>query len=156
MMRALTLWQPWGWAIVAGYKPVENRPWAPPRNMLGVPFAIHAGKKWDTDGAAWILAALGCQEFSTDSLVTAAGAVIGVATIERVVYGDPELVHSGRHPGTLTPDQRRWFFGPYGWVLRDVRRLAEPVPCRGAQMFWTLPSDVEAEVRRQLEGSHGR
>ncbi len=48
-------------------------------------------------------------------------------------------------------DQRRWFFGPVGYVLRDVRALAVPVPCRGWQGFWTLPVDVERAVVAQVE-----
>jgi hypothetical protein len=35
-------------------------------------------------------------------------------------------------------------------VLRDVRALATPVPCRGYQAFWTLPADVAARVEEQL------
>ena len=26
-MKALTLWQPWAWAMASGMKLVENRPW---------------------------------------------------------------------------------------------------------------------------------
>jgi hypothetical protein len=157
-MRALTLWQPWGWAIVAGHKLVENRPWAPPRNMIGVPFAIHAGKRWDEDGADGILDLLDADDFPADPLVRAAGAVIGVATIERVVHGTA-LRGLPEDADALAPEQRRWYFGPYGWVLRDVRRLDVAVPCRGFQMFWSLPPEVDAEVRRQLarqEASDGR
>jgi hypothetical protein len=38
----------------------------------------------------------------------------------------------------------------YGWVLRNVRRLAKPVPCRGAQGLWDLPPELLAAVERQL------
>lgn len=154
-MRALTLHRPWSWAIVAGHKPVENRPWAPPRNMIGVPFAIHSGKKWDAEGARFI-----CDRvvaFPVDYyLAHASGAVIGVVTIERVVASREAQGHRWMpsdhpcHADTLTPDQRRWFSGPFGWVLRDVRRLEVAVPCRGYQMFWSLPAEVESEVLRQL------
>jgi hypothetical protein len=151
MMRALTLWRPWAWAIVAGHKPVENRPWPPPRNMVAVPFAIHAGKRWDDEGARAILNLVGTDDFPDDDpLVKAVGAIIGVATVDRVVRStaSPDLDPS--HPGTLTDYERLWFFGPYGWVLRDVVRLREAVPCRGHQLFWTLPAAVEAEVHRQI------
>jgi hypothetical protein len=156
MMRALTLWQPWGWAIVAGHKPVENRPWPPPRNMVGEPFAIHAGKRWHEDGADAILDLIGLDEFPNDPMVKAAGAVIGMATVDRVVRSNATAGFDDAHPGTLTDYERLWYFGPFGWVLRDVVRLAEPVPCRGFQMFWTLPAQVEAKVRSQVEASHGR
>jgi hypothetical protein len=147
MMRALTLWQSWAWAVAAGGKAVENRPWPPPRNMLGVPFALHAGKRWDPDGEDFIRKLTGIP--AGDPLVESRGAVIGIATVERIVRADA-LPGTDQHPETLTVDQRPWFFGPYGWVLRDVTHLARPVPCRGFQMLWTLPDDVEREVRRQL------
>lgn len=51
---------------------------------------------------------------------------------------------------TLAPEQRRWFFGPIGYVLRDVRALATPVPCRGWQGLWTLDAETEAKVMVQL------
>ena len=47
-LRALTLWQPWAWAIVEGHKDIENRPWAPGAALrVGDPFLIHAGMKYD-------------------------------------------------------------------------------------------------------------
>ncbi len=150
MMRALTLWQPWAWAIVAGHKLVENRPWPPPANLWADEvIAIHAGKTWDDGGAESILELLDLAEFPVDPLVTAAGAVVGVARVSNFVRVNSS--HHQHHPAdALTDEERRWFFGPYGWVLRDVRRLDVAVPCRGYQMLWKLPDDVEAEVRRQL------
>lgn len=49
-MRAMTVRQPWAWAIVHGGKLVENRT----RNIAGSyrgPVAIHAGKGWSDAGA---------------------------------------------------------------------------------------------------------
>jgi hypothetical protein len=40
--------------------------------------------------------------------------------------------------------------GQWHWELTDVRPLAGPVPCRGAQRLWGLPIDVEAAARAQL------
>ena len=48
-MRALTVRQPWAWAIAEGYKDIENRSWYP-RLEPGEVFAIHAGcaaPDWD-------------------------------------------------------------------------------------------------------------
>ena len=41
-MKALSIQQPWAWAIVNGFKPVENRTWR--TNYTG-PLLIHAGKR---------------------------------------------------------------------------------------------------------------
>lgn len=46
-MKALSVRQPWAWAIVAGLKPVENRTWQ--TNYRG-PLLIHAGRRDDPDG----------------------------------------------------------------------------------------------------------
>lgn len=146
-MKALTLWRPWSWAIAAGHKTVENRPWEPPRGFIGERFAIHSGMKWDDDGALSILRLIDLETFPDDPLVTAAGAVIAVATCVRVVQ-DRTFDHE-RSTKNLSNEEFRWFFGPFGWVLRDVVGL-EPIPCRGFQMLWELPADVKAEVQRQL------
>ena len=52
-MKALTVSQPWAWAIISGRKRVENRTWSTPvRGRI----AIHSAKKQDADW--WKLAAM--------------------------------------------------------------------------------------------------
>ena len=48
-MRALTVKQPWAWAIVHGGKDVENRGWVPTTRHTGraVDLLIHAGRGVD-------------------------------------------------------------------------------------------------------------
>ena len=41
--------------------------------------------------------------------------------------------------------ESRWFFGRYGFVIRDAFPLPL-VPCRGALGFFVLPSDVLSQV----------
>jgi len=48
-VKALTLWQPWSWAIAHAGKRVENRTWAPPASVIGQRVAIHAGLKLDDE-----------------------------------------------------------------------------------------------------------
>lgn len=55
-MKAISLWQPWASLIACGAKPFETRHWAPPRELIGQPIAIHAAKKIDK----------GAAEFATD------------------------------------------------------------------------------------------
>jgi hypothetical protein len=52
-MKAISLWQPWASLIACGAKPFETRSWAPPRELIGQPIAIHAAKKIDKDAAAF-------------------------------------------------------------------------------------------------------
>lgn len=134
-MKALTLWQPWAWAIAHAGKRIENREWKPPVWIIGEQIAIHAGKTLDEHAAADLLEDL---EIEPGTIEFSRGAVVAIATVKgwvsRIAYDHP---------------QARWFGGPCGWVLIDVVPLAKPVPCRGRQKLWDLPADVEAEVRRQ-------
>ena len=168
-MRALTLTQPWAGLVAAGIKLVENREQGVIKaSDFGTPFAIHASREIDEGVYARIDeiqpglcrghvrgGGTSIGDWWHRSRVT--GAVIAVAVVDRCVRSTGI---SSNHPGTAygydpeelaeLGDQRRWLFGRYGYVLRDVRALAEPVPCRGALGFWTLPADVAARVEAQL------
>lgn len=54
-LYALTVHQPWATAILCNGKDVENRSWASPAWLIGKRLAIHAGKMFDTQAAAWCL-----------------------------------------------------------------------------------------------------
>ena len=147
-MRALTLWRPWPWSIVHGPKRLENRMWAPWPSIIGKRIAIHAGVKYDEEGAEYIRGHL-MQPQLVPSKTSDPQGIIGTAIVSRyLIKRDPEdLV-----PSDLPPDgQAVWYFGPFAWVLDDVRALSEPIPCKGAQGLWVVPIDI---VRR-IEAQHG-
>jgi hypothetical protein len=175
-MRALTLTQPWAGLVASGIKLVENRGRPIIKSSdIGTQIAIHASRVIDAatyDRIAEIARELSTRVTNEDGtfrcwsfdvtqpwfrLSRISSAVIAVATLDKEFRGGwtPDAIaqHSdllsfsdGRHLG----DQVRWFFGPVGYLLRDVIPLPTPVACRGFQGFWTLPRDVEAEVRAQL------
>lgn len=142
-MRALTVIQPWAGLIATGVKLIENRTWKPPAAMLGERIAIHAGAKVWRD----TIEDLVDEGLTEHELWTLRSAAIATATL--VTY----VTHSHQIPEYTAPEQRRWFNGPIGFVLRDVVALPEPVPCKGMLGFWTLPDHVEAKVRAQLSGA---
>jgi hypothetical protein len=164
-MRALTLTQPYAGLVASGLKRIENRP----RSMLrpehfGQLVAIHASREIDEsvyDRVTAIDPALYFDDWKGKSkwyrLSRITKAVIAVAVVDSkidITYPNP---HSpdGHWRKWLTEnlgDQERWFTGPIAYVLSGIQDLAEPVPCRGMQGFWTLPEDVEAAVRKQLPG----
>lgn len=54
--------------------------------------------------------------------------------------------------GTKRAENRTWdtaHRGPVCWALSDIKRLPEPVPCRGHQGLWALPPDVAEAVLAQ-------
>jgi hypothetical protein len=154
-MRALTLTQPWAGLVAAGLKLVENRPNPMiKREDFGEPFAVHAGRQVDENVYSRICEIAPelflCWSPKTPAswpawyrLSRITSAVIAVATVDRAVDDYDTL-------DPILGDQRRWYFGPIGYVLRDVRAIAEPVRCRGHQPFWRVPADIERAVTAQL------
>ena len=156
---ALTIWQPWAWAIAAGHKRVENRTWVPARQQLkpGDYLAIHAGKQSDLPAIAAIEEEMGLKVPEHLDY----GAVLAVARYRGFLRVDvPRCGNSGQartidtDSCSLPPAERLgfddgWLTGPIGFILTPVVRLLEPVPVRGGQKLWNLPPDAYAAVRHQ-------
>ncbi len=152
-MKALTLWRPWARFVVNGDKRIENRPWAPPGDMLGEVVAIHAGETWSLEGAEFIEKVLGkalalvTPRAAAESLhptgIIGTAKIIGWTTVEGTPIRSIERL-------ALTDRDREWMFGPFCWVLRDARQFKRPVACRGMQKLWTVPEAVEREVMAQV------
>jgi len=125
-MRALTVRQPWAWAIVHAGQDVENRSWTN-RYAIGT-IAIHAGYGVDP------LEKLprGVKKPGENELMR--GAIIGVVDVVDIV---------DRH-------RSKWFIGPLGWVLRNPRPLRRPIFCKGRLGLWQLPQRAQGEITRQL------
>lgn len=134
-MKALSLSQPWAAVVAAGFKKIENRPWKPTaRNLgqgmtLGERFAIHAAKSYDHDAPHTLTLALE-ERWRSARHLDVKGAIIATARLASVVE---------------TSDDP-FFFGPYGFVLDEIRELVEPIHCRGALGFWPVPEDVLARM----------
>ena len=119
-MKALTILQPWAWAIIHGPKRIENRSW---RTHHRGPLLIHAGKS-----RARLCTQLNDGTPVPRDLVFRAflGMVDVVDCIPVAEAGDDPFAE-----------------GPWCWILRNPRPLRETVPFRGAQLLWTVPDDVE-------------
>lgn len=146
-MKALTIHEPFAWAIAAGYKPVENRTWTTKHRGA---LAIHASKqKPDPDDIDFVTdCAFGRPGIDITqerwdkhrAEVVAAlrpGCVLAVAMVDRMIDSADSL------PSVL----REWFCGPFGWLFdADVRRIADPIPAKGAQGLWGLDPATEEAV----------
>lgn len=116
---ALSIRQPWAWAILQAGKDVENRVW---RTAFRGPLLIHASKTVERDAFDVIERICGVRP--PDNLPT--GGIVGQAIIT----------------GCITQSTSPWFFGPFGF------KLAHPVtlpfePCRGQLGFFSLAGREE-------------
>lgn len=117
-LPALSIQQPWAWAIMRGYKPIENRTWKPPINLVGKPFWVHASKVVDGGGLEQ-LKKLGVPGVPKQKdYIT--GAILGAVRLAKVLDSHPSI----------------YFSGPWGWLLESPLGLPEPIPMKGKLQFW--------------------
>ena len=107
---ALSVKQPWAWAIVAGYKNVENRS---RRTDFRGELLIHAGAELDPAGFQFLWE-MGLHRALPDELPM--GGVIGVV----------DVIDCTRH------FESPWAFpGQWHWVLGRPREFRSMLSCRG-------------------------
>lgn len=120
-MIALSIRQPWAWLILHAGKDIENRDWGTARRGR---FLIHASKGMTRDeyeNGVWTL-----------EDINAAMRLPPFAQLERGgIVGSVELVDCVRD----SPSP--WFFGEYGFVLRDPRPLPF-MPYKGQLGFFDV------------------
>lgn len=167
-MRALTIRQPWAWAVIHAGKTVENRS----RNIAGAYrglVAIHAGLTIDAAGQhdplirnAWNGPTRRAKEPDRPTFyhyvpwreAFSYGRIIGVADLIDVhVCNALTGCKTGRE---AHDNMRKVICSPWGHdgmthlVFANPRLIVCPVQVRGQLGLWTLPDDVEQAVRRQL------
>lgn len=125
-MIALSIKQPWAWAIIHAGKDIENRDWS---TQYRGRVLIHASKgvtRAEYEESAWAIGpGIKCPSLKEIER----GGIIGAATIVDCV----------------TDSASRWFVGDYGFVLADPKPCPF-VPCRGALGFWKVPADVASKL----------
>lgn len=136
-MNAISLRQPWAWAICHAGKRVENRDWCPAPHTIRRPLAIHTSKTLDEE-AGLLLGNRGLPVPAPGDLVR--GAVVAVCMLSAVVQ-------------TAPPGQEEWWAGPYGLVLSTVVALEDPVPTRGLPGMWVLDHDTEQRVMEAVRAT---
>ena len=134
--KALTIHQPWAWAIFHAGQDVANRNWS---TRFRGPVAIHSSAKFDY--VEWLMFKLFLRERSIPITPPEAhrksasraeyltGAILGIVEIV-------DCVQKSASP---------WFMGEYGFVLANPIALPEPIPCKGARGFWDIPTMLEGE-----------
>lgn len=122
-LLALSVRQPWAWAIVHGGKRIENRSWQAVNHGLRQrgPICIHAAKGMTQDeywDAAEFMERIDVICPEPDKLER--GGIIGIAEVVDVVSDSDDP----------------WFFGPRGIVLDNVKPV-EFIPAPGALGYFT-------------------
>lgn len=150
---ALSIRQPWAWAIIHGGKDIENRSIAAVRHMNPIkgPRCIHASKgitKGEYEEARDFMKAFGVICPAPADLLR--GGIIGTV----------DVVDVAKQSGSP------WFMGPRGLVLRNAKPCAI-VPCVGALGYfkwkpadasilpgplkWMLPPPAKAVEQRPAQ-----
>ncbi|MGH2757075.1 MAG: ASCH domain-containing protein [Actinomycetota bacterium] len=136
-LRAITVRQPWAWAIVTGYKDVENR-----RNRTehrGT-LLIHAGLQLDPRGFVFLWE-LGLHKKLPDDL--ALGALVGEVKLSDCRYGY----------------NSEWALpGNWQWILTGAKEFRNPLSCTGAQGFFfpDVSGHALGQTRRHAIGHRRR
>jgi hypothetical protein len=131
-IRAISIRQPWAWAILNAGKTIENRG-AGWKNTAPGPALLHAAKgctrvEYDT-AAAFIRDITGARPPPLGELPR--GGVVGTAIIRGVI--------AGVVPESIDP----WFVGPVGLKLAHVTACAF-APCAGALGFFPVSEELLA------------
>lgn len=109
-MKALSIQQPWAWAILYAGKDVENRTW---RTNYRGPLLIHAGQQVDLVGLNWMPERFGISVPKPQSSPLArTGGIVGVVELVDCVQG-----HESPW-AELWTGPRMWH-----WVLKNPRPL---------------------------------
>lgn len=153
-MKALTIWQPWASLVMIAAKPYEFRRWAFPHSLEGQRIVIHAGarpvraaevediidrlddrlssiyKKTAMPLLDRLLAAHKCR-----------GVVELSAGLGTAIIGRPKQVSALFNSPA---DSDRIDHHMWAWPLTDIKPFPTPIPCRGAQGFWTWPMETSS------------
>ncbi len=121
-MKALSIRQPWAWLILHAGKDVENREW--PTRFRGR-FLIHASKGMTSD-----------EYFDVAYQLYGKIVLPPFDKLERGgIVGSAELV------ACINDGASEWFYGPYGFILRDPTPLPFR-PYKGQLGFFEVPDEA--------------
>lgn len=137
---ALSGYAEWFWLMAMNIKPVENRNWSLFRyikySQLPVRIYLHASKtptpKREMDFIRSLLPLKQRQEFAKVDWTKYRGHIIGEITITGQVQGGEIGMRVTHSP---------WFFGPFGFQVKDGVLYKKPVPYGGKLGFFEVKLD---------------
>ena len=145
---ALSVVQPFAWALVNGHKDVENRTKPPPRSLeLPCWIAIHASRSALDEARHGPAAAIAARCSARGASVPPAselprGAIVGaVRVVGCAPHGDARVGGSA------------WAIENHEcWLVDRARALSAPIACRGSLGLWRAPAEAAAALDALLLG----
>jgi hypothetical protein len=138
-MKAITVRQPWAYAIMSLGKDIENRDWY---TRFRGRVAIHAAKgvtRYEYEDAC---------AFIGNIIHGAQNRVVEIPQYEELtrgaIIGTIEIVDCVKDADSL------WFQGDYGFVLKNRKHIFPPIPCQGALGFWDVPQDIALRLEEAI------
>lgn len=120
-----------------GYAPLD--PWAPEYAARVARYNHDHGRELGSEYAALPL-----------------GAIVGVCEVAQVYRAEAAAEIIGRSGRLMEIALGDYAMGRFAWQLRAMRLVPVPVACAGAQQLWSVPAEVAAQVRAQLEAADVR
>ncbi len=120
-MKAISIRQPWAWLVVNGQKDIENRTWATKyRGKVLVHAGGHRVTKTEYEEFLERCRAARIKHFPAIDEFKRGG-----------IVGSVEIVDC------VQKSRSRWFFGPYGFVLKNARQV-QFKPKMGKLNIWEV------------------
>lgn len=131
-MRAISLHQPYASAIALKLKRIETRGWD---TKYRGPLAIHAAKRWSRNQIEFTTTEHALGRLPARVPLGAIVAVCELVDVQYTVDLETQVSAIERLYGDYEP-------GRFGWILDNVRALAEPIPYLGKQGFFSVPDEL--------------
>ena len=126
--HAFTLCPLYAEAILSYGKDVENRSWRLPEDFIGVPIALHVGKR---------------------NPMLAELAIFAKPMLEHLPHITPNGLPHGGIIGWIRFDRpvkkypSPWAVGElWHWPIIEARRIPERIPCDGRLRVWPIPTAI--------------
>lgn len=128
---ALSIRQPWAWAILHAGKDIENRSWS---TSFRGPVCIHASK--------------GMTKGEFEEFVECSRQIHRLGLWDKDVWVPPPndlprggIVGVAEVTGCVNMSGSPWFFGTWGFVIENARPI-DFIPCKGALGFFEWRKQV--------------
>ena len=131
-MKAISIWQPWAYALVTRIKKIETRSWT--TNHRG-PLLIHAAKRFPATAKDFAMTE---RTLGRCPARLPFGVIIGfvnLADIKRTEDVVQEISALERLYGNYSS-------GRYAWITGSCKLFESPIPFTGRQGIFNVPDEI--------------